>query len=155
MFRALVSSDSTMFVRPVQRKQAAILASVRRNVTHLTRRSVLMLDGYCRYDGPSPVIETDWDTTGALQLAFDNNSLVGDAISSNARFTDAAIDTMSYGAPEGHYSYSKNLLVYNVRDESLHFLDSYGAAMRYLHEEDSTRIAGCAGEVDGYGTPIF
>lgn len=137
------------------RKQAAILSSVRGNVTHLTGRSVLMLDGYCRYDGPSPVFETDWDTSGALQLAFDNYSLVGDAISSNARFTNAAIDTISYGDQEGHYSYSKNLLVYNVRDGSLHVLDSHMASMRYLQEEDSTKIGGCAGERDGYGTRIF
>ncbi len=137
------------------RKQAAILTSLRTNVTHLTGRNVLILDEYCRYDGPTPVFESKWDTSGALQLAFGNYSLVGDAISSNARFTNAAIDTTSYGDPGGHYLYSKNLLVYHVPDGSLHVLDSYGAAMRYLQEEGSTKIGSCAGERDGFGVPIF
>lgn len=137
------------------RRQAAIISSVRTNVTHLTGRSVLLLDGYCRYDGPSPVFETDWDTTGALQLAYRNFSLTGDVLSSSTHFTNTAVDTAEYGDPEGHYPYNEYLLVYNLRDRSLHILDSDPAAMRYVQEEHSIRNSDCPDVRDGYGSPIF
>lgn len=137
------------------RRQSAIVSSARTHVTHLNGRSVLLLDGYCRYDGPSPVFETDWDTTGALQLAYHNFSLTGDVLSSSTHFTNTAVDTAEYGDPEAHYPYNKYLLVYNLQDRSLHILDSYPAAMRYVQEEHSTRSSDCPDVRDGYGTPIF
>ena len=137
------------------RKQDEILQTVKAHVAPLPAKSILMLDGFCRYDGPSPVFETDWDTTSAVRLLYGDFSLTGDVVSSNATFGPEYVDTTLYGDAEGHYPYGKNLYVFNVRDQSLRTLDSREAALRYLREMNPTGNNGCPAARDGDGVKVF
>ncbi|MGD0156518.1 MAG: hypothetical protein ABSB50_10485 [Terracidiphilus sp.] len=136
-------------------KQKLILQSVKANVRGLPQRSVLLLDGFCRYSGAAPVFETDWDTSGAIEITLGDYSLRGDVISPNAHFGEAGVDTTMYGEPEGHYPYGDHFFVYNVRSQSLAGLESQQATMAYLREMNPTGDSGCPPADDGAGVAIF
>ena len=136
-------------------KQAEILSSMRADVPPLPKNGVLLLDGFCRYDGPASVFETDWDTTGAVRVMFNDSTLTGDVVSSNATFGDAAIDTTMYGEAEGHYPYGALVYVYNFRRRSLTGLTSKLIADEYLLANNPTRDNGCPMSRDGDGVKDF
>jgi len=136
-------------------QQSAILRSVSTNVRSLPRKSVLLLDGFCRYSGPGVVFETDWDATGAIRLTLGDDSLVSDVVSSNLHFEEAAAATTMYGNAEGHYPYGNNLFVYNVRNETLTSLPSQETAIDYLRTMNPTGDSGCPPAHEGRGEKTF
>jgi hypothetical protein len=136
-------------------KQKAILQSLDANVRGLPQKSVLLLDGFCRYSGPAPVFETDWDTSGAIEIALGDSTLRGDVISPNAHFEAAAVSTTLYGATEGYYPYGDHLFIYNLRSQSLEGLTSQEAAMSYVQKMNPTGDSGCPPAGDGEGVRVF
>src|SRR5262249_18599450 len=58
--------------------QRQILVRIQNDVSPLPTGGVLLLDGFCRYIGPAPVFETDWDSTGALQIVYGNETFSAD-----------------------------------------------------------------------------
>ena len=136
-------------------QQSAILKSVVANVRSLPHGSVLLLDGFCRYSGPGVVFETDWDATGAIQLALRDYSLVSDVVSPNLHFEQGAVETTMYGEAERHYPYGNQLFVYNVRHNNLTSLPSQEAATAYLRAMNPTGDSGCPAAHEGDGTKMF
>jgi hypothetical protein len=121
----------------------------------LPQKSVLLLDGFCRYSGPAPVFETDWDTSGAIEITLGDSTLRGDVISPNAHFEAAAVSTTLYGATEGYYPYGDHLFIYNLRSQSLEGLTSQEAAMSYVQKMNPTGDSGCPPAGDGEGVRVF
>jgi len=152
---SLVVSGIGFFWSEAASQQAAILKSVLINVRSLPRNSVLLLDGFCRYTGPGVVFETDWDTSGAIQLTLGDFSLSGDVVSPNMRFLDAAVESTIYGQPAGHYAYGDSLFVYNVRRQVLSSLTSKQAADAYLRAMNPTGDSGCPVAYEGDGESVF
>jgi hypothetical protein len=76
-------------------------------------------------------------------------------VSKNAHFGEAAVDTTEYGEAEGSYPYSDHLFVYNVRNRSLHTLNSQEAAFRYLKSENPSQDSGCPVTREGDGVKVF
>jgi hypothetical protein len=136
-------------------QQQLILRSVAANVRALPRGSVLLLDGFCRYSGPGVVFETDWDTSGAIELTLRDYSLVGDVVSPNLHFENDAAETTMSGKVEGQYPYGSQLLVYNVRHNLMSSLPSKEAALGYLRAINPTGDSGCPAAKDGYGEKVF
>ena len=151
----LVVSGIGFFWVEASSQQQAILRSLAANVRMLPKRSVLLLDGFCRYAGPGVVFETDWDATGAIQLTLGDSSLTSDVISPNLRFEQSAAETTMYGDAEGHYPYGNDLFVYNVRDKILTPLPSKEAAAGYLRARDPTGDSGCPTANEGDGEKVF
>ena len=108
---SLLVSGIAFFWVEAASEQSAILKSVVTHVPSLPHGSVLLLDGFCRYSGPGIVFETDWDATGAIQLALRDYSLASDVVSPNLRFLKDAVESNMYEQPEGHYSYGTDLFV--------------------------------------------
>ena len=134
-------------------KQMAILHSLAESGGHaLPQGSEILLDGFCRYDGPAVVFETDWDTAGAIQLALGNASLTGDVISPETRFDASGIETTIYGEPEGRYAYGDRLYVYNVGMHALTKLSSRTTAMTYLAK---ARNGTCPEGREGDGVQVY
>jgi len=152
---SLVVSGITFFWADAASQQAAILKSVTNHVSSPPRRSVLLLDGFCRYSGPGAVFEARSDVTGALQLAFHDDSFSADIISASTRFTDTSVDTTGYGQLNGDYPYDDHLFVYNVRQQIITTLSSKQFASAYLRAMNPTGDSGCPVGRDGYGTKIF
>jgi hypothetical protein len=136
-------------------EQSAILRSVADNVPSLPTKSVLLLDGFCRYTGPGIIFEDDWDTSGALQLTLHDNLLRGDVISPNLHFGEAGAETTMYGEPEAHYGYSDHLFVFNVRKSVLVKIPSKAAADAYLHSVNPSRDSGCPVGREGNGESVI
>jgi MFS family permease len=136
-------------------RQAAVLSSVTANVRPLPQNSVLLLDGFCRFSGPAVVFETDWDTTGAIQLALNDPSVTSEVVSPNMSFNSTSVDTTIYGDPEAHYRYGDRLFVYNVREAALVRLPSREAAADYLRAFNPTGDNGCPPGHEGDGVKIF
>ena len=135
-------------------KQAVILNEVSANRNAVPGGSVVLLDGFCRYSGPAPVFETDWDTTGALRLAFNDFSLTGDVVSPQLRLSESSVETTIYGAPEGYYPYGDRLFVYNLQQHALVRLTSREAAEEYLAANNPNRST-CPSAREGFGAKIF
>jgi hypothetical protein len=152
---ALVSSGISHFWVDASSKQAAIVGTMRDTLGSLPHQSVTLLDGFCQYSGPAVVFETDWDTTGALQLLFGDPTLTGDVISKEMQFNEDSVDSFIYGDHEGHYTYGKSLFVYNTQSKILINLPSRTAAQHYLDEFKSARDNRCASAQAGDGVPIF
>jgi hypothetical protein len=136
-------------------EQKDVLSSVATNLHALPHGSTLLLDGFCRFSGPGVVFETDWDTTGAVQLTLNDYSLLSDVVSPNTHFLDSDVETTVYELPEAKYPYSDHLYVYNVRARHLAPLRSSQAAYSYLHAFNPTGDSGCRAGQEGDGTKIF
>jgi hypothetical protein len=136
-------------------QQAAILESVAANVRSLPHGSVLLLDGFCRFSGPGVVFESDWDVTGAIQLALGDFSLTSDVVSPNMSFNNVSADSTIYGGPDGHYPYGNQLFVYNVRYRILTALPSRESATDYLRAMNPTGDSGCPAGHEGDGEKVF
>ncbi len=151
----LVVSGIAFFWGEARSQQESILSSVAANVRMLPHGSVLLLDGFCRYSGPGVVFETDWDATGAIQLALRDFSVVSDVVSSDLHFEQGAAETTMYGDAEGHYPYGARLFVYNVRHNILTSVPSQEAAAAYLRATNPTGDSGCPAAQEGDGTKVF
>ncbi len=151
----LVVNGIASFWIDAANQQARIAQSIRTVAPSLPPGSVLLLDGFCRYEGPAPVLESDSDTTGFLRTLYNDFTIAGDVVSKNAHFGETAVDTTLYGDPEAHYLYSDRLFLFNVRNRSFHTLNSEGAALRYLESENPSQDSGCPTARDGDGAKVF
>jgi len=134
--------------------QRQILVRIQNDVSRLPTGGVLLLDGFCRYIGPAPVFETDWDSTGALQIVYGNETLSADVISSAANFQADRIVTMMYGQEEARHLYGSNLFLYDLRQGKTYLLSEYEEAQKYLNETSRTDL-GCPPAREGAGAPVF
>ncbi len=116
----LVVNGIASFWIDAANQQARIAQSIKTVAPSLPPGSVLLLDGFCRYEGPAPVLESDSDTTGFLRTLYNDFTIAGDVVSKNAHFGETAVDTTLYGDPEAHYLYSDRLFLFNVRGRSFH-----------------------------------
>jgi len=148
----LVVSGISSFWTGARSQQAAVLTLVSENLTSLPNDSVVLLDGFCRYSGPAVVFETDWDTTGALQLTLGNESMAGNAVSPDMRFGDAIVDPIG---KVGEYSYGPRLYVYNLRRNIITPLPTKQAAVTYLSVMNPAQDSGCPPARNGDGVRIF
>jgi hypothetical protein len=127
---------------------------VRRNVA-LPPGTTLLLDGFCQYVGPAIVFETDWETSGALQIAYGDETLKGDVVSPSMQIADDAVTTMSYGQPEARYAYGEKLWLYNVRRKTTYRLTGSLLARQYFQTVNPNKDSGCAPGKEGSGTPVL
>ncbi len=126
-------------------RQAEILSTVAANVRSLSQGSVVLLDGICRYSGPAVVFETNWDSTGAIQLKLDSYTLKSDVVSPQIELQDRTVNTMT-GENEGSFPYGDHLFVFNVKRQTLTNWPSKEAADNYLRAEYPDGNSGCPGD---------
>jgi hypothetical protein len=135
--------------------QEAVLSSVKANVPQLPRSSVLLLDGFCRYEGAGAVFETDWDTTGALTLLTGDATVRGDVMSIDLAAEKDAVRATVPDEDERTYFYGKDLYLYNVRTRRFVNLKDRAAAEEYFRPENREGMDQCPVGHEGRGTPIY
>ncbi len=135
-------------------RESMILNSVSANVHSLPHGSVLLLDGFCVNSGPAFLFLSDDDTTGALALTLNDDSLVGDVITRDTRFGSSTVNTTIFGNPEDSFPYGDHLFVYNVRHGLLAALASREAAEKYLQAVSPAEDRSCPAEGDWDGTNV-
>jgi hypothetical protein len=152
---SLVVSGIAFFWANAAAQQQTILQSLVTHVHSVPSKSVLLLDGFCRYSGPGIVFEIDWDATGAIRLNLHNDSLLGDVVSDDLHFDNAAVESPLPEEEYRRYTYSDHLFVFNVKSQALTPLPSKRAADAYLSAFNPTGNSGCPPALEGHGVPIF
>jgi hypothetical protein len=123
-------------------QQREIVLEVRKNVD-LAPGSTLLIDGFCRYVGPAPVIEGYVDAGSLLQIAYADETLKGDVVSPYLEISDDAIITTVYGNQVNRYPYSEKLWLYNVRRKITLPLPDSRVASNYFRTMNSDQNSGC------------
>jgi hypothetical protein len=100
------------------------------------------------------VLENWWDASGALRVAYADDTLRADVVSPNLEISDDAIRTTYYGRAEGRYIYGVRFWLHNVRRKvTLQLIDSL-VARSYLRTMNPDKNSGCPVAADGIGSPI-
>jgi hypothetical protein len=123
-------------------QQREIVSEVRKNVD-LAPGSTLLIDGFCRYVGPAPVIEGYVDASSLLRIAYADQTLKGDVVSPDLEITDNAIRTTVYTNQVNRYPYSEKLWLHNVRRKITLQLPDSRAASNYFRTMNSDKNSGC------------
>lgn len=151
----LVLSGISHYWTVAEEKQLAVLASVHEHLPALEHGSVLLLDGFCRYEGPASVFETDWDSTAALTLLTGDSTLHGDVLSTDLAGEPDAVRATVPDEEERTYLYGKNLFVYNLQSQKLVELKDPATAEAYFRPENRAEMARCPAGSEGRGSPIY
>jgi hypothetical protein len=136
-------------------QQREIVLEVRKNVD-LAPGSALLIDGFCRYVGPAPVIEGYVDARSMLQIAYADETLKGDVVSPYLEISDDAIRTTVYTNQVNRYPYSEKLWLHNVRRKITLQLPDSLVASNYFRTMNSDKNSGCPAGSSflGLGSPI-
>lgn len=151
---SLVVSGMGFFWVNAASQQAVILRSVAALMPPLPQGSEVLLDGFCRYDGPAVVFEAPWDAAGALQITLKDDSLWSAVVSPDLVFNHTSFAITNYGGVQD-LQYSDRLFVYNFKHASLTKLPSLSAAKEYLGQMNPTGDNGCPAAQEGKGASIF
>jgi len=134
-------------------QQREIVSEVRKNVD-LAPGSTLLIDGFCRYVGPAPVIEGFYDARSLLQVAYADQTLKGDVVSPYLEAGEDAIKTTIWENQVSRYPYGKSLWLHNVRRNiTLQLTDSL-VARNYFLTINPDQNSGCPPGTAGFGSPI-
>jgi hypothetical protein len=136
-------------------QQREIVGEVRRNVD-LAPGSTLIIDGFCRYVGPAPVMESYVGARSMLQIAYADKTLKGDVVSPDLQIGDDAIRTTVYTNQVNRYPYSEKLWLYNVRRKITLPLPDSHVASNYFRTVNPDKNSGCPAGSSflGLGSPI-
>jgi hypothetical protein len=77
-------------------EEEEIVSAVRGNLS-LRPGSTVLLDGFCRYVGPAPVLQNSHDATGALRIAYNDDTLQADVVSPDLKVCDESIRSVAFG----------------------------------------------------------
>jgi hypothetical protein len=140
-------------------QQEAVLAELAPHVQDLPPNSNVLLDGMCRWHGPTPVFETWWDVTGRLKILTGDPTIRGDVIWPNLQLTDAGLKRLRGEGTEEESYYDAwvyepgSTYVYRVDTNTWLPIETYDQLVAYL-ETSPNRNTPCEG-FDGQGQTIF
>jgi hypothetical protein len=151
---ALVTGTLATFWTRAWRQQRLVLDDVRARFPTLRPGSTLLLDGVCRYVGPAPVFEANWDLAGALQLFYRDPTIKADVVNPTLEVREDGIHTFEYDVAS-RYPYGPDVFVYHFGRREVRALPDAGAARRYFAEVNPDRNGGCAPGWGGWGEVLF
>jgi hypothetical protein len=125
-------------------QQQAILADILEHDPDLRGGKTLFLDGACPYVGPAPVFAYGWDLTGALQLAYRDDTLRADIVTPLLKIGEAGLSTVH--DREYLYPYGK-LFVYHAGLHLTHQLIDTQAARAYFETVSPDLGSSCPGYI--------
>ncbi len=135
-------------------QQRAILSSLAAHVHSLPHGSVLLLDGFCPWYGPSWVFVYSWETAAAIRLTLHDDSLSGDVVP--ADLPHDAAEVVSFSPPQARvYPYSNYLFVYDIPRQTLTNLPSAEAANAFSRAMTPAGDSGCHGIKGKDSTELF
>jgi hypothetical protein len=133
-------------------QQRGIVTEVRANL-YLPPGSTVLLDGFCRYVGPAPVLQNSHDATGALQIAYNDDALQADVVSPDLEIENGTIRTEAFGI-ERKYVYGDKLWLYDVKRMIAIQLVNSQVTTDYFERINPDKNSGCPPGREGIGSPI-
>lgn len=136
-------------------RQDVVLATVRQNMPALPTHSTLILDGFCPYEGPGPVFESNWYATGALRLTRNDETLFADILSEQLGWDSKGVHSLVPGEDYRAYPYRSNLYVYNTVTRQFVQLTSESRLIGYLNTHPPRSAGDCPHWEYSNGVKIF
>lgn len=159
---ALLAASSTLLTNTVAafwidaaRQQDELITRIRQQFPELPGGTMLLLDGICPFHGPAPVFATGWDTTGMLQLIYDDPTLRGDIVKPNTELTPAGVRTMLFDDVINVYPYGDDLIAFHAGTGQAFALSNIAAARDYIERVSVPAQPACPPYTDGDGVPIY
>ena len=134
-------------------RQQEIVREMQPRIQNLPIGSTVLLDGMCRWHGPSPVFETSWDTTGRLKLLTGDATIQGDVVWSDIEVHSDGVILPGFTSDPHLYEFA-SLYVYRVDTTSIIRLESADKARSYFTKDSPNALHPCAG-YPGQGEPVF
>ena len=134
-------------------RQPVIVREIQQAIPAPPHGASILLHGYCPYIGPGIVFEIDWDTTGALDFAYHDGSILGDVLTPRLKITDTAV----VDEPESvAYPYT-SLYFYDVGKKQAVRVPDAATALRLQKESAQDPRNACIVDekLSGFGTPIW
>lgn len=151
---ALVTGTLATFWTRAWRQERLVLDDVRARFPTLPRGSTLLLDGVCRYVGPAPVFEANWDLAGALQLLYRDPTIKADVVNPTLEVREDGIHTFEYDVAS-RYPYGPDVFLYHFGRREVRTLPDVGAARTYFADVNPDRNGGCPPGFGGWGEVLF
>ena len=120
------------------RKEMDVLAAIQSRFPRLPPHTTLVLDGICPYVGPAVVFKSKWDLAGLLALAYQDPEAQADVVTSQMEVREDGLVTKSLSQNQ-NYPYSNDLMVFDVRSNSVTRLPNAAAARRYFQQRSELR----------------
>lgn len=130
------------------RRQDQIVERVRQLLPDVARGSTIVLNGFCSYEGPAMVFESD-DTGSRLRLAYGDNTLKGDMANARTLLRSNSLVTRIDRATE-EYALGPRLMFVDITSGIVEPLTDYMQARAVLQ-----RRWVCADGPPGLGNPLF
>ena len=151
---ALVTGTLATFWTRAWRQERLVLDDVRAKFPTLPRGSTLLLDGVCRYVGPAPVFEANWDLAGALQLLYRDPTIKADVVNPTLEIREDGIHTFEYDVAS-RYPYGPDVFLYHFGRREVRTFPDAEAARSYFAEVNPDRNGGCPPGFGGWGEVLF
>ena len=146
----LINNSISEFWVKASEKQHEILVDMKEDFGTVPPGSSIMLSGLCAWVGPGIIFEADWDTTGALAILYQDDTVKGDLMRSWVKVTEQGIQ------PKGDTIHSfASLYVYDVRSREVHRISDETTASYYVEKSTRDDVNGCLTSGYGTGLPIW
>lgn len=149
----LITNSIAYYWAKGYQKELAIHNSIFAAFPYLPSGTAVIIDGVCPYYGPAEVLVAFWDTSGILQLHYDDPKLAGDVISPRIQVENSGLLTSIYGTKR-FYPYAPNLLIYNVKLHKRFVIRDRKALQDYLKTYRPETNLNCPGH-PGDGVAVF
>jgi hypothetical protein len=108
----------------------------------------------CRYAGPAPVFEANWDLAGALQLLYRDPTIKADVVNPTLEVREDGIHTFEYDVAS-RYPYGPDVFLYHFGRREVRTFPDAGAARSYFAEVNPDRNGDCPPGWGGWGEVLF
>jgi hypothetical protein len=134
----LVFNTLASFWVAAYEREKAVIADIYTHYPSLPANSTFLLDGVCREIGGSPVFQTPWDLTGALALAYHDQTIHAGEVRSGLRIDRSGLRIQDDRIPR-FYSYGSRLLLYNEITKQRYRLTDEAVARHYFAMNEPNR----------------
>jgi hypothetical protein len=131
----LIIATLGSFWTSATKEQHAIVSSLQRTAPSLPLSSTVILDGVCPEIGPAVVFADQWDSSGALSLAYHDPSLRADAATEALHAGSRRLElemTFLGDRSTRTYAYGPHLFIYDFPGRTLQALRHRSDAARYI-----------------------
>jgi hypothetical protein len=136
------------------RRQDAILREIKQIITMPPKGTSILLDGYCPWIGPGIIYEIDWDVTGVLALAYNDQFMKGDVLRPRMKISERGVQNL-----DGKVVYSFNsLYFYDVGKKQAMRIVNRETALQYQDEAAEDPRNACIVDESllfGLGMPVW
>jgi hypothetical protein len=129
--------------------ERAVMSNIEGKMPDLPSRTTVLVSGVCPYVGPAVVFETWWDTSGILQVLYNDQTLEGDVTTGEVMIKSRGIRTSVYG--ERFHRYGPRLILFQHRRGDAVPLVDAKVARHHL----STGAQDCPASIPGEGVTVL